>query len=75
MIDPRHLTLSQWCDAVSLALATSAPPVKLRDGDDWKEWAYIVLAVPSVASFSPPAPEYYPDWRGWAERFVECVLL
>jgi len=74
VIDPRHLTMSQWMDAVNLTLATSAPVTKLR-GEDWKEWAYTVIAIPSVAAFSPPDPSEDKDWRVWAERFVECVLL
>jgi hypothetical protein len=74
VIDPRHLTLTQWVDAVSLVLATSAPPTKLS-GDNWKAWAYNIISTPSIASFSPPVPDEFPDWRAWAERFVECVPL
>lgn len=75
MIDPRHLSLQQWTDAVNLILATSAPPTKLRSADNWKEWAYNTIAIPSVAAFSPPDPSIDSDWMTWAERFAECVLL
>jgi hypothetical protein len=74
MIDPRHLTVEQWTDAVNLIVATSAPVTVLR-GNNWKEWAYNTIAIPSVAAFSPPDPSFDADWLTWAERFVECVLL
>jgi hypothetical protein len=74
VIDPRHVSLIQWTDAVNLALSTKGPVTKLS-GDDWSLWAYNMISIPSIASFSPPDPRHYTDWRTWAERFVECVLL
>lgn len=72
MIDPRHLSLPQWVDAVNLALATYGPTTKLQN-DDWALWAHNLIALPKISAFSPPDPRGFPDWRAWAERFVECV--
>lgn len=74
MIDPRHLSLPQWVDAVNLALATEGPTTVLK-GDDWAHWAYNAISLPKLSAFSPPDPRGFTDWREWAERFVECVPL
>lgn len=75
MIDPRYTSVGDWTDFVSLTLSTSAPPMKLRDPNRWVEWAYTLIAVPSISVFTPPDPRGFADWRTWAERFVECVPL
>lgn len=76
MIDPRYLALHEWTDAVNLTLATLAPTVVLRPrSEDWQEWAYATVSIPAVASFCPPNPKAFTDWRVWAERFVQCVPL
>lgn len=75
MIDPRTMSAVQWADAVNLALATQAPTPVLRGPDGWKEWAYVIIAIPSVARFSPPVPDQFSGWQVWAERLVECVPL
>jgi hypothetical protein len=74
VIDPRHLTLKQWTDAVSLTLSTAAPVPRLM-GEDWQSWAAGVISIPSIATASPPVPKGFHDWRSWAERFVQCVQL
>jgi len=74
MIDPRHLTMQQWADAVNLTLASSGPTTKLQ-GSDWGNWAYDTIALPQVAIFSPPSPRGFARWDEWAQRFVECVPL
>jgi len=74
MIDPRHLTLHEWVDAVSLALATEGPTTVLK-GTDWVQWAHNAISLPKISAFSPPDPRGFKDWREWAERFVECVPL
>lgn len=75
MIDPRTHTWSMWSSLVNQSIASSAPPPMLPDEADWKRWAVIVLGIPAISSFSPPDPRAYDDWRTWAERFVECVLI
>jgi hypothetical protein len=75
VIDPRHLTVHEWTDAVNLLLATQAPTPKLADAAGWQQWAETLIQTPSVALFTPPDPKGYADWRQWAERFVECVSL
>lgn len=75
MIDPRYLSVVEWADFVCLAISVTAPPMKLQDPSQWVIWAYTIIAVPSVAAFSPPDPRGFSDWRTWAERFVEAVPL
>jgi hypothetical protein len=74
VIDPRHLTLTQWTDAVNLALASSGPTLRLQ-GQDWRGWAYNILSLPKVAALAPPDPRGFVHWLPWAERFVQAVPL
>lgn len=73
MIDPRGLTLQDWCDSVALGLANFAPPPRLMDAALWREWANTVIQIPAVALFSPPDPQQFTHWYDWAERFVQAV--
>jgi hypothetical protein len=76
MIDPRYLSLVEWTDAVNLTLATLAPITVLRlQSEDWQGWAYTTVSIPAIASFCPPNPKAFTDWRAWAERFVQCVPI
>jgi hypothetical protein len=74
VIDPRGLTVQQWTSAVSLTLATAAPPMKLTD-EDWQRWAVTLIQDPKIATYTPPDPRGFSDWRSWAERFVQAVPL
>lgn len=74
MIDPRHMTVTEWTDAINLTLATLAPVTTLQN-DDWQQWAYNLISTPAISEFSPPNPRLFTEWREWAERFVECVPL
>jgi hypothetical protein len=47
-------------------------PILLSD-DAWREWAALVISLPSFADPAAPNPYEYPDWQPWAERMVALV--
>lgn len=76
MIDPRGMTAEQWTDAMSLQFAdTSVTIMKLMDESAWPEWARNVVNAPEFSGLNIPSPEYFSDWREWADRFNEAVDL
>jgi len=74
MIDPRGMTVMDWCSQVTLTLSVYGPVPTLRDEEHWASWAEEILALPIVAATVPPGPRAFPDWRSWAERFVQVFL-
>lgn len=75
MIDPRGLTVTDWCDSMALELARMMSPQVLLSPERWREWAHTVIQVPSISKFVPPNPDQYEDWREWAIRFNQTVPL
>lgn len=73
-IDPRYLDVLEWTDRMALLL-TSIPTYKLADAALWREWADFVQSFPQIASFNPPNPHMFEDWREWATRFNQVVVL
>lgn len=73
MIDPRDMTVLNWTDRMAQLLPF--PVYKLLDPDGWRHWAHYVMSYPSISTFNPPSPEEYSDWREWAIRFNQVVVL
>lgn len=74
-IDPRQLTITQWTDAMALQLSGYSAPPRLDAPEWWQGWALVVNQSPRIASFNPPSPYGFGDWREWAMRFNQAVDL
>ena len=68
MIDPRHMTLTQWADAVLLSTNDAWSFGRLVDENDWQDWARAFCAAPGYSQRNPPDPYKFDDWREWAMR-------
>lgn len=75
MIDPRGMTVTQWTDFMAQNLTGYSQPPRLDDPGEWHMWALIVSQSPRIATFNPPNPLEFTDWRQWAERFNQTVTL
>lgn len=75
MIDPRGMTVTDWCHQMVQNLAPIMNAPKLLDPKEWREWAMSVTSNPSIRKFQPPDPNFFEDWQDWAERFVQVVSL
>lgn len=73
MIDPGTMKLQDWADQMSLFLERYGIAGRLLNEARWQEWATQVVALPRIAKYSPPQPQYYKDWRQWAYRFNQTV--
>jgi hypothetical protein len=72
-IDPRGLTVTDWCDSMALPLSVVMTPQTLLDPDDWIDWANNVIQVPAISALRPPQPDGFADWIEWAIRFNSTV--
>ena len=72
-IDPRGLTVTDWCDSMSFVLESVMTPQKLLDPTKWRDWARSVIQSPMLAKFNPPDPTDFENWEGWAFRFNQAV--
>lgn len=75
MIDPHGLSVMQWTDFMTQNLTGFSEPPRLDNPDDWHVWALTVTLSPRIAAFNPPNPLQFSDWRQWAERFNQTVVL
>jgi hypothetical protein len=71
-INPRGMTMREWCDQMTPVLATSGVVPQLVF-EDWKAWARTVVNLPKISSRQPPNPTHFQDWRAWAIRFNEAI--
>jgi hypothetical protein len=74
-IDPRGLTVIEWCDYMTDELTGFSQPPRLDDSEQWLGWALAVCQSPRIAAFNPPNPLQYSDWQEWAELFNQAVDL
>lgn len=75
MIDPRGLSVRQWCDSTALDLSgLMTVPVLLKE-EDWERWATTVSSSTEISVYHPPDPRGFKDWREWAMRFIQAVPL
>jgi hypothetical protein len=75
VIDPRGLTVIEWCDFMTDELTGFSQPPRLDSAEEWQFWALTVCQSPRIAGFNPPNPLEYQDWLVWAERFNQVVDL
>jgi hypothetical protein len=73
VIDPRGLTVTEWCDAASLTLVRYGHIPILQDPREWKQWAFVVMQLPAIEGRQAPGPRGFDDWLEWAIRFNEAV--
>lgn len=74
-INPIGLTTLEWTDAMTLQLTGYSQPPRLDDPERWQEWALVVSQSPRIAALNPPGPYLFTDWRDWATRFNQTVVL
>lgn len=74
-IDPRGLAVTDWTDFMTTQLVGYSVPPRLDDPKSWQTWALVVCQSPRIAAFNPPNPLTFTDWRDWAERFNQAVVL
>jgi hypothetical protein len=75
MIDPRGMNVTQWTDFMTQSLTGLSQPPRLDNPTDWQIWALTVNQSPRIATFNPPNPLEFTNWRQWAERFIQTVVL
>jgi hypothetical protein len=63
----------EWTDKMALELERFGAVSRLDEPERWKEWANRVIAMPKIAVTVPPVPDFFNDWREWAERFVQTA--
>lgn len=75
MIDPRGLSVFQWCDGTALDLSGLLVIPKIEDEREWERWAITISSNTEISPFHPPDPRGFTDWREWAMRFIQAVPL
>lgn len=60
---------------MTTALLGYSQPPRLDDPHDWQVWALTVVQSPRIAAFNPPNPLEFTQWREWAQRFNQTVVL
>lgn len=73
MIDPRGLSVHEWCDLTAGALSSYGSVPVLQHDQDWRLWGEIVVSIPAIAQLAPPDPRFFDNWGDWAARFIETV--
>lgn len=74
-LDPRYSDAVDWCnDMVSEVEQFGTAPL-IREESEWRQWARTVVSFPGIAKSTPPNPDFFADWKQWAIRFNQCVLL
>lgn len=75
IIDPRGLTVKEWCDYMVDELYQFGTIPTLQRERAWPQWAMAVIQLPGIAKFSPPDPRGFSTWLEWAERFNQTVII
>ncbi len=74
-IDPRGLSVTDWCDAMVLQLDPYGTTPRLDDSSEWQDWASEVVQFSGIDKQSPPDPFDFTNWGEWAMRFNQAVTL
>jgi hypothetical protein len=74
-IDPRFIDATRWVAETTILLAPFGTVPKLLDPEHWREWASVVVALPSVAAVNAPRPEGFATWDAWARAFNVTARL
>lgn len=69
VIDPRFITVTQWCAQMALSLSAIGNVPQLQDPTQWREWAKTVVNFPALASVGAPRPERFDQWDDWVRQF------
>jgi hypothetical protein len=69
---PYGLKFMEWGAFVADALAAYGVAAPLTEAD-WKSWVQALFYVPELVAAGIPESDPYPDWAGWANRFLETV--
>lgn len=67
-IDPRGISLREWCDFMVPNLEQFGNLARLDDDDMWREWAMQLLNLPRLSGSIVPDPSDFDDWAEWATR-------
>ena len=73
MIDPRGMTLRDWCDSVVLDRSDAWSFPVLKDEAGWQDWAVSFLRAARPSRQAPPDPYQFDDWREWAMRAYPLI--
>lgn len=73
--DPRFSSFEQWAARLAQTLAPYGFVARIPKADDWQSFARAVVAVPAMAATIPVQPTLFSDWRSWAFKVNESVLL
>lgn len=74
-INPRGLTVKEWCDYMVDELMQYGQAPVIQDETDWQEWGQQICKLPTIAGFNPPDPRFFNNFYDWAERFNSAVVL
>ena len=75
MIDPRFMSVENWCAFTGTLIESYGYIPKLASADDWKKWAAYVISLPQIAATNAPRPERFSAWQDWAAQFNQNVGL
>lgn len=73
MIDPRSMTVTEWCDAASHTLRKYGPIPVLMVPTDWRWWGAQVLQIPEIFKYTAADPRGFSTWQEWVFRFNQVV--
>lgn len=69
MIDPRGLTVVEWCDRMIPALESYGTIGRLDNPDEWRDWARRAYNLTASLRQNVPSPDWFSDWQDWANAF------
>lgn len=73
--DPRYLPWDRWSALTSSALRQYGYQPKSVAEVDWRQWAEAAFELPAMANKGIPSPYGFANWRDWAYRLNEALLL
>jgi hypothetical protein len=73
MIDPRNMTVTEWCDAASHTLRRYGVIPLLLSPNGWQQWVVELLQLPQISRYAPPDPRGFSSWEEWVFRFNQAV--
>lgn len=72
LTSPHSLSLEDWAAQVRTDLSDDNIP-EFFPGMDWQEWGRRCLDESSFGRRGAPAPEFFSDWREWADRVFQTL--
>lgn len=72
MIIPRYISFNRWGNQLRIDYPTDIIPV-IRDEQDWKKAARIIVASPSFQTMNAPAPTDEKTWEEWGDKFYKAM--